>query len=223
MKKLTLILLTMFGLVLFNSCKDDTDDNPQPAATNILNELKGYTGKTVEQITETMQSKGFTLRNSESDIGMTNYSFINADSTSGYEFMEYESKICIVSFNAYNNNNRDLLLSTFETNSKSAISFVSNTTFEYNSEIELSNSTEDSEQYPDRNSFLNAYNQNKNSIIYCYENWMTADYIIGNEFNYEEDENEYYSLIGYGDLNLLPPFVSTKKSNNKSIFEMFHK
>ena len=40
MKRLTVILLAMFGLVLFNSCKDETtEEKPQPATTSRAAEL----------------------------------------------------------------------------------------------------------------------------------------------------------------------------------------
>ncbi|MDD2192252.1 MAG: hypothetical protein PHO12_06900 [Bacteroidales bacterium] len=217
MKRLTVILLAMFGLVLFNSCKDDKDDNPQPTATNILNELKGYAGQSADQIASIMQSKGFRLSESEVEFEIAFYTFINSDSTKQYDFMEYESKICMLSYEIINNT-RSTLISTFEKNSQNAISFIANTPL-ISYEAEIGFDEFDSQEYDNRSLFLADYNINKNNAIYISEFWMTANYIVGSEFNYEEEDG-HYSLIGYGDMNLMPPFF---KSNNKSIFEMLNK
>ncbi|MFA7082459.1 MAG: hypothetical protein WC135_07595 [Bacteroidales bacterium] len=221
MRKLTVILFALLGVVFFNSCKDETtDEKPQATDTGILNELKGYAGKTYEEISVTILSKGFTLTDSNVGEGFGFYTFSNSDATITYDFFKYENKMCMMSYSLYNDN-RDVLLSNFEKYSLSAIAFIGNTSSIYEGEIELLDSMEGGEEFENRTDFLAAYNQNKPNIAYCYEDWTTQDYIIGSEFDYAEgDEYENYSLIGYADVSLLPPMFD---KSNKSIFEILHK
>lgn len=215
MKNLTLVLLSVFGLVFFNSCKDEVKEDP-PSSINILNELKDYTGKPIEQVSIMMQSKGFTLSDYFEEEPYMNYIFINFDTSIVYEFFEtQESKISMVWYETYNNN-RNVLINTFEKNSQSSISFIGNTPIiEYEGGIAI----EDYEDYEDRNAFLSAYNQSKDSLIYCFESWTTSNFDVGSSFTYENYDNEYddkYCLIGYVDRNLEPQYT---KSNIKSLFE----
>lgn len=220
MRKLTLILLAMLGVVFFNSCKEDTIEEKPHTTTNILNELKGYTGKTFEQVAATMLSKGYDVIESEEAEGFSYHIFSNANSTTTYNFLEYQNLICIVSYDMINGN-RDLLLNNFEKNSQSAVAFIGNTTSMYEGSIELEDSMEGSEDFELRNNFLTYYNQNKNTVSFCSENWTNQEYMIGSEFDfYNDDEYENYSLIGYGDMTLMPPLFD---KSNKSIFEMLHR
>lgn len=218
MRKLTLILLAMLGVVFFNSCKEDTIEEKPHTTTNILNELKGYTGKTFEQVSATMLSKGYDVIESEEAEGFTYHNFSNAYSTTTYDFFEYQNLICIVSY-VMINGNRDFLLNNFEKNSQSAIEFIGNKTSMYEGLIELEDSMEGSEDFELRNDFLTYYNQNKPTIAYCSEIWTNQDYMIGSEFNYAYEYNNY-SLIGYGDMTLVPPMF---QKSNQSILEMLHK
>lgn len=220
MRKLTVILFALLGLVFFNSCKDETtDEKPQATDTRILNELKGYAGKTYEEVSVAILSKGFTLTDSEVEDGFGFYTFSNSDATITYDFYEYQNKMCMMSYSLFNDN-RDALLSNFEKSSLSAIAFIGNTSSIYGGEIELIDSMEGSEEFENRTDFLAAYNQNKPTVAYCSENWSTPNYIVGIEFDYAFDEYENYTLIGYGDVSLMPLGF---KSSNKSIFEMLHK
>ena len=216
MKKLTLILFALLGVVFFNSCKDDTDNDPTTnTTTSIIKELKDYTGKTYVNIQTTMQSKGYSLVSTEVSDGMNVYTFTNSDSSYNYQFGEYENIICACSYEIRKVSKANLLTS-FEKNSSSAISYLGNTANFYTGYVGLENVTEDL-NFTDRSSFLTSYNENKDSVIYCSENWTTTTAIIGSVFNYDVEDG-FYSLIGYGDLNLMPPFMTTEKYNSKSIF-----
>lgn len=216
MKKLTLILFAILGVVFFNSCKDDTDDAPSTnTTTNIVKELKDYTGKTYADIQTTMQSKGYSLVSTESFSGVNVYIFTNSDSSYNYSFGEYESKICLCSYEIRKGSKANLL-TNFEKYSSFVISYLGNTANVYAGEVEIENATENF-NFTDRSSFLTSYNENKDSVIYCSENWSTTTALFASEFNYGV-ENGNYSLIAYGDVNLMPPFMTTEKSNSKSIF-----
>lgn len=220
MKKLTLILFALLGVVFFNSCKDDTDDAPATnTTTSIVKELKDYTGKTISNIQTTMQSKGYSLTSTESEDGMNLYTFTNSDSSYNYQFGEYENKICACS---YENRNatKDNLLKLFEKNSSAIISYLGNTANFYSGEVEIENATENL-NYNDRSSFLTSYNENKDAIVYGSESWLTTTEVYASEFNWGSEEGNY-SLIGYGNLNLMPPFITNEKSNSKSIFKILN-
>jgi len=221
MKKLTLILFTILGVVFFNSCKDDTDNTPTTnTTTNIIKELKDYTGKTYADIQTTMQSKGYSLSSTGSEDGMNLYTFTNSDSSYNYQFGEYQSKICACGYknrNASKNN----LLKVYEKNSANIISYLGNTANFYSGDFSTENATENLE-FNERSSFLTSYNENKDSINYVSESWLTTTEVISSEFNWGDEEGNY-SLIGYGDFNLMPPIMTIDKSNSKSILEIFHK
>lgn len=219
MKKLTLILFAILGVVFFNSCKEDADDAPNTnTTTSIVKELKDYTGKTISNIQTTMQSKGYSLVSTQTFDYVNIYIFANSDSSYNYTFGEYESKICLCSYEIRKGSKANLL-NSFERNSSYAISYLGNTANYYSGEVGIVNATENLE-FSDRSSFLTSYNGNKDSVVYCSENWITTTAMIANEFNYEEDDN--YSLIAYGDINLMPPFMTTEKSNSKSIFKILN-
>lgn len=220
MKKLTLILFAILGVVFFNSCKDDTEDTPSTnTTTNIIKELKDYTGKTLSNIQTTMQSKGYSLISTESVDGMNLYTFTNSDSSYNYQFGEYESKICACSYEN-RNTSKDNLLKVYEKNSSSIISYFGNAENFYSGEIGIENVTENLE-FNERSSFLTSYNENKNSIIYCSENWITTTEMTASEFNWGGEDGNY-SLIGYGNLSLMPPFLNAEKSNSKSILKILN-
>ena len=118
MKKLTLILLALVGVVSFNSCKDDEPEQ-KPTTTNIITELKGYTGKTFEQIAPTIQAKGFNLLNTENMEVITFYYFTNSDNSYKYSIGEFDDTVFIASYE-YFNDNKGLLLTSYEKNSQTA-------------------------------------------------------------------------------------------------------
>jgi hypothetical protein len=220
MKKLTLILFAILGVVFFNSCKDDTDnDSNNNTTTSIVKELKDYTGKTYANIQTTMQSKGYSLVSTQSFSGVNVYIFTNSDSSYNYSFGEYESKICLCSYEN-RNASKDNLLSKFEKYSSCVISYLGNTANVYAGEVEIENATENL-NFTDRSSFLTSYNENKDSVIYCSENWSTTTALFASEFNWGNEEGNS-SLIAYGDINLMPPFMTTEKSNSKSIFKILN-
>lgn len=217
MKKLTLILLALVGIVSFNSCKEDQPEQPTPTTTNIFTELKGYTGKTFEQITPTIQAKGFNLLNTENIEGLTIYYFTNTDNSYKYSIGEYNDTVVAASYE-YINDNKNLLLTNYEKNSQTALSFVGNNPLiYYSSDIAIMNSEEGNMEFNNRADYLTAYNQNKDSIYYCSETWMSQTAMVGTEFNYDEFDG-HYSLVGYGDLLRMPVIFS--KAKNKSIFEI---
>lgn len=220
MKKLTLIFFALLGVVFFNSCKDDTEDKkPTNTTTNIFTELKGYTGKTYEEVSLTIQGKGFTLSGSESENGYVVYFFSNSDSSYKYTVGEYNDTIALVGYEIINSN-KDVLHSNFEKNSQFAISYVGNNqSIFYSSDIQLNDPESQTLTFEQRSDFLTAYNQNKSSIIYCSETWMTPAELVGIEFsNNELDGN--YSVAFYGNFSIMPPIFKT--SNKKSVFEILH-
>ena len=224
MRKLTVILLAMFGLVLFNSCKDEVekiDGHP----VNTVSQLKSYTGKTYEEVNAIMQHQQFFLSDTEHDDELTIYFYTSAYSPDiTFTLLEFENKIAFAMFSA-SNENRDLLLKSFTDNSQDAISFVGNTGVIYEGQIELDNSMNEGDNFENRNDFLTVFGQNRNNISYCFESWKNDNYIIGNEFAYEEGHEEEYDLfnfclIGYADLNLMPQgFMPSNKSIFKSLFK----
>lgn len=217
MKKLTLILLALVGVVSFNSCKDDEPEQKPTTTTNIITELKGYTGKTFEQITPTIQAKGFNLLNTENIEGLTIYYFTNTDNSYKYSIGEYNDTVVAASYE-YINDNKNLLLTNYEKNSQTALSFVGNNPLiYYSSDIAIMNSEEGNMEFNNRADYLTAYNQNKDSINYCSESWMSQTSIVGTEFNYDEYDG-HYSMAFYGDLLRMPVIFS--KAKNKSIFEI---
>lgn len=217
MKKLTLILLALVGVVSFNSCKDDEPEQKPTTTTNIITELKGYTGKTFEQITPTIQAKGFNLLNTENIEGLTIYYFTNSDNSYKYSIGEYDDTVFIASYE-YFNDNKGLLLTSYEKNSQTALSYTSNMQVNsYYSDISIMNSENGNIEFDNRADYLTAYNQNKDSINYCSETWMSQTAMVGTEFNYDEFDG-HYSLVGYGDLLRMPVIFS--KAKNKSIFEI---
>lgn len=217
MKKLTLILLALVGVVSFNSCKDDEPEQKPTTTTNIITELKGYTGKTFEQITPTIQAKGFNLLNTENIEGLTIYYFTNTDNSYKYSIGEYNDTVVAASYE-YINDNKNLLLTNYEKNSQTALSFVGNNPLiYYSSDIAIMNSEEGNMEFNNRADYLTAYDQNKDSINYCSETWMSQTAMVGTEFNYDEFDG-HYSLVGYGDLLRMPVIFS--KAKNKSIFEI---
>src|SRR5574344_221146 len=217
MKKLTLILLALVGVVSFNSCKDDEPEQKPTTTTNIITELNGYTGKTFEQITPTIQAKGFNLLNTENIEGLTIYYFTNTDNSYKYSIGEYNDTVVAASYE-YINDNKNLLLTNYEKNSQTALSFVGNNPLiYYSSDIAIMNSEEGNMEFNNRADYLTAYNQNKDSINYCSETWMSQTAMVGTEFNYDEFDG-HYSLVGYGDMLRMP--VINKKGKNKSIFDI---
>lgn len=220
MKKLTLILFAILGVVFFNSCKDDTDNTPTTnTTTNIIKELKNYTGKTYADIQTTMQSKGYSLSSTESEDGMNLYTFTNSDSSYNYQFGEYQSIICACSYEK-RKATKDNLLQLFENNSSTIISYLGNSANFYSGDFSTENATENLE-FNERSSFLTSYNQNKDSITYVSETWLTTTEVIASEFNWGGEEGNY-SLIGYGNFNLMPPIMNSEKSNSKSIFKILN-
>ncbi len=220
MKKLTLILFALLGVVFFNSCKDDTDDTPNTnTTTNIIKELKDYTGKTFSNIQTTMQSKGYSLIATQTEDGMNLYIFTNSDSSYNYQFGEYESKICACSYEK-RKTTKDNLLQLFENNSATIISYLGNSANFYSGEVEIENATENL-NYNDRSSFLTSYNENKDSVDYVSESWITTTDVFASEFNLGSEEGDY-SLIAYANLSLMPTIMNAEKSNSKSILKMLN-
>lgn len=219
MKKISVILLALLGVVFFNSCKDDTEEKkPTTTTTNIFTELKSYTGKTYEEVSSTIQGKGFSLSGTESENGTFIYFFSNSDSSYKYTIGEYNDKIALAGYEIINNN-KDVLHSNFEKNSQFAVSFVgSNPLVYYNSDIVLNNPESESMSYEERSDFLTAYNQYKDIIIFSSESWLTQAEMVGIEFCYDELDGKY-SVAYYGSFALLPEFM---KSNKKSIIETLH-
>jgi len=219
MKKISVILFALLGVVFFNSCKDDTEEKkPTTTTTNIFTELKGYTGKTYEEVSLTIQSKGFTLSGTESEDGTIIYFFSNSDNSYKYTIGEYNDTIALVGYEIINNN-KDVLHSNFEKNSLFAVSFVGNNPLVfYSSDFQLNNPESQLETFEQRSDFLTAYNQNKSSIIYSSETWLTPAELVGIEFSYNELDGNY-SVAYYGDFALMPIFM---KSNKKSVFEILH-
>ena len=118
----------------------------------------------------------------------------------------------------YFNDNKTLLLTNYEKNSQTALSFVGNNPLiYYYSDISIMNSENGNIEFDNRADYLTAYNQNKDSINYCSETWMSQTAMVGTEFNYDEFDG-HYSLVGYGDLLRMPVIFS--KAKNKSIFEI---
>ncbi len=217
MKKLTLILLALVGVVSFNSCKDDEPEQPTPATTNIFTELKGYTGKTFQFVSSTIRAKGFNVLSFDSIEEMRIYYFANSDNSYKYSIGEYDDTVFAASYE-YINDNKNLLLTNYEKNSQTALSFVGNSPLlYYSSDIAIMNSEEGNMEFNNRADYLTAYNQNKDSINYCSESWVSQTAIVGTEFNYDEFEG-HYSMALYGDMLRMP--IMIEKAGNKSIFDL---
>ncbi len=218
MKKLTLILLALAGLVSFNSCKDeDPEQTPTTPTTNIFTELKGYTGKALQNVSSTIQSKGYTQLGIDSLESIKIYYFINSTNSYRYTIAESNDTVFMATYE-YLNNDKSKLLTNFEKNSQTALSFVGNNPLlYYSSDIAIMNSEEGNMEFNNRADYLTAYNQNKDSINYCSESWVSQTAIVGTEFNYDEFDG-HYSLAGYGDMLRMP--IMIEKAGNKSIFDL---
>lgn len=218
MKKLTLILLALVGVVFFNSCKDDEPEQPNPTPTNIFTELKGYTGKTFQYVSSTIRAKGFNISNTDSSDGVLIYYFTNSDNSYEYSIGEYDDTVFIAIYQ-YLNDNKVSLQTNFEKNSQTAANFVGNNPLiYYYSDIAFINSESGNLEFDNRADYLTAYNQSKDSIDYCSETWISQTEMVGTEFNYDEYDG-HYSLSGYADMLRMP--VVGKKANSNSIFKMF--
>ncbi len=217
MKKLTLILLALVGVVSFYSCKDDEPEQPTPTPTNIFTELKGYTGKTLQYVASTIRAKGFNVVNVDSVEGLKIYYFLNPNNSYEYSIGEYDDTV-FISIYKYYNDNKGLLLTDYEKNSQTAVSFVGNNPLLYYfADISLMNYQSSYLEFDNRTNYLTAYNQNKDSINNCSESWVSQTAMVGTEFNYDEYEG-HYSLSGYGDMLRMP--IMIEKAKNKSIFDL---
>lgn len=176
MKKLIIIFIALLCTIAINSCKDDETENNVTSNNYLITitELKSYTGKTIEQVDSIIKSKDFTFVASEIEGEESYYYYKSNDSLYLIAFSEY-NEIVYESTAAFGNaTDRGKGLSKFSYWSSDVEGFVNGLNYNYKNYY----ATIDSNEYSNRNDFLIAYNESKEGLFKCHEEWN-----LGNDNN----------------------------------------
>lgn len=219
MKKLALILSTVLCVILFNSCKDkdpEAETNNTTASTELITELKNYTGKTVNEVQPTLEGKGYTFLMDYTENEVTSYIYIDSTYSIMYVLGEAKNLICFAGYSALCNN-KDMAYNYFEKYSAECVAIMKGKDHTYKADYESING-EDS-TFTNRPNFLSFYNQNKENITSCEEDWITEAEKI--ESIYESGDVSIMVGIMYMNTALTPP-TFYENNKGKNLFNISH-
>ena len=219
MKKLALILSTVLCVILFNSCKDkdpEAETNNTTASTALITELKNYTGKTANEVQATLEGKGYNLLTNYTDNGVTVYVYLASNYSSMYLLGEAKNLICVTGYSTVCNS-KDTAYNYFEKYSAECVARMKGENYTYEADYELING--DDSTFTNRPSFLSFYNQNKENITSCEEDWISETENIGSL--YDCGNGSINAVMMYMDVALTPP-AFYEKNKGKSLFDISH-
>lgn len=219
MKKLIFILSTVLCFILFNSCKDEEPENGKnntTASTELITELQNYTGKTVTEVQATLEGKGYTFLTNYTDGEVIVYVYLASNYSNIYLLGEAKNLICITGYSTICNN-KDTAYNYFEKYSAECIAKMKGKNYTYKADYESING-EDS-TFTDRASFLSFYNQNKENITSCEEDWTTETESIGSI--YTSGDVSINTIMMYMNTALTPTSFY-KENKGKSLFDIIH-
>ncbi len=219
MKKLAIILSTVLCVILFNSCKDkdpEAETNNTTASTALITELKNYTGKTANEVQATLESKGYTLLMNYTENEVASYIYIDSNYSSMYLLGEAKNLICVTGYSTVCNS-KDTAYNYFEKYSAECVAIMKGKDHTYKADYKLING--DDSTFTNRPNFLSFYNQNKENITSCEEDWIIETETIGSL--YDCGDGSINAIMMYMDAALTPP-TFYENNKGKSLFDISH-
>ena len=198
MNRILLITLSLLGLLLFNSCKDEEPED-KDVPVKIIHKLKSLVGISSEDAKKTIISWGYTYLTSE-DYGqnITMHSFESKPPSSSYLLYEKNNVIYLCQYNE--NNNKSNALERFEQFSGQSIDYMYNKIYTY--EGLCKDNDYQTTEYQTHQAFKNYYLPSKTELQSCSETWERIEEAITTQYkaNYES----YKTYISYTDKLLAP-------------------
>ncbi|MFA7082804.1 MAG: hypothetical protein WC135_09345 [Bacteroidales bacterium] len=218
MKQTKLILLALFGLFLFNSCKDKDPEptNPITAVSNSIASLKSMTGISLDQAVAKFTTIGYAQVTSfpVGDEFIVRF-FAGSDSTNGY--MIYESKGVIFFCGYLGNKDKATSLSNFEKYSQDCNSYMTGKDFIFESELE--NLEGESLSFTTHQEFITQYLAIKLNLQYASESWLTAIEGVVAEYDYDDEDETIQTFIAYINREYAPADMFEEKAIIKNILK----
>lgn len=201
MKRALLILIAVFSLLLFNSCKEDEPEKPIPAI-KMITKITSLIGLSKQDAKLQLESWGYTYIRSE-EIGENDifYSFESQSSSSTYNLHERNNKIYLCEYSE--NLSKTIALDYFEKFSKEGIDYMLDKTYSYEGaakDIDYQISTFGTHQ-----EFMEYYSLKKADLQSCSEQWDRINERVATKYvvNYES----FRAYISYIDKTNAPPSI----------------
>lgn len=201
MKRALLILISVFSLLLFNSCKDEEPVKPIPDI-KMIPKIKSLTGINIEDAQIELESWGYSYVRSE-DLGENTmlYSFENQPLSRSYTLVGKNNKIYLCEYSE--NLSKTIALDYFEKFSKEGIDYMLDKTYSYEGaakDIDYQISTFGTHQ-----EFMEYYSLKKADLQSCSEQWDRINERVATKYvvNYES----FRAYISYIDKTNAPPSI----------------
>lgn len=213
MKKSKLILLTLLGLLFFNSCKDEEVEKPSPYQT--ITTLKSITGISFEEAQVKLGNLGYAFSESQTPSqDFIIHTFESNFNSNKYLILEANNKIFNCAYIAAADKN--LALNGFEKYSAECIAYMTGKAHQYKgvtSFIEEEEST-----FATHQEFANYYVANKYDLQTCIEAWETNKDGVSSQYSVPNIISEsFMSILIYADFEYTPESMLNKDLILKNI------
>lgn len=214
MKRLSLMLLAILGLFLFNGCKDE-DPQPNPAESyETIDKLKSLTGISAEEAINKLKNEGYAYLGIENEGEVYKKHIFTANPASTYELIEANGIIYQCEYSE--KITRSSALDTYDKFLKETTKYMSGKTYEYEGRTEI-NYFEFS-SFTTHQEFSTYYEANRNTLASSIEIWETTKEKISVQF--KDVGIAFRPCISYSNKQYDPNSSSPAEEAYKSVVKL---